>query len=873
MGILGLMLPFWAFAQQLTYENSQVPVIHPRSAWETPDLRKIFDWYPGQKKDEGKQPPPPYSSVERIVIHHTGGNVKGKDKIKVIREIFKYHTLTRGWGDIGYHFIVAQDGTIYEGRYGGNGVRGAHVFYDKKCENYNSGTVGIAVLGDFTETKPPDVVYESLARLVAWIAVSNNLKIGQMEKETHVWTYPIKDDQEKEASQRCDFTKGGFNATFTGPVVLGHNDIEKDTTCPGSIDIGKVRAKAQDLVKSFQSYLYGMVTEDGKKQYWSLENGFRTKVPNKVGKKVIMVKRKQLTYFPRAERPDLPSGSLVKGERKDRIYIISQGKKRPVLTQDILKERGLAGKKVHSLPARELAYFPTGKPVLFPEGTLLKVNKAPEVFLIKGEKRHHITAPAVMSQLGLDPEKIKVVSREVLEAHPKGDPLLLKEGSLVKGPTPNVYKIEKQKRRLIPSMKLFKTLGFDWGNIITLDSLQLSFYKQGPPMLYPDGNFLRDRLTDKVFYIKNGYKNWVKNKHVFKQLGGRWGKVKHLSHDYLSYYPEGVTLAAKNDLEKVSNLPPAGVKVSEAETKQEPSQGKQEPRHQPSIKKEDLQQQKIRVGLKRIPPGKVVKITADSSYNVYKQDLFVAKKSPHTVFKVKAGFGTDWKFAAYGNNPVFEILTYKDHPAWKPSLNDNKFQGAIEVKCPDKDNCWIINTLPVEDYLMGVAEALNSDSLEFLKAVAVAARSYALHYIIQEKKYPHLGFDLTNKASDQLYKGYGYHKRAPRVAKAVRETEGEILTYQGNIAIPAYCSDTGGVSKDACKVWGGKYCRKEFAYLRGGVEDPEGTSHNQAKIKASHQVGMSNAGARKMAELGASYREILEHYFPGTEIYDYSSRP
>jgi len=81
-----------------------------------------------------------------------------------------------------------------------------------------------------------------------------------------------------------------------------------------------------------------------------------------------------------------------------------------------------------------------------------------------------------------------------------------------------------------------------------------------------------------------------------------------------------------------------------------------------------------------------------------------------------------------------------------------------------------------------------------------------------------------------------------------------------------YSSDSGGVTKDACKVWGGYFCDASNAYLSGGVSDPEGTPHDPVKINASHGVGISAVGARKMADNGSSYIQILKHYYKGVEI-------
>ncbi len=59
-------------------------------------------------------------SVDRIVVHHTAETLEqaSADDMSVMRAIYAYHTRTRGWGDIGYQYIIGKDGTVYEGRTG-----------------------------------------------------------------------------------------------------------------------------------------------------------------------------------------------------------------------------------------------------------------------------------------------------------------------------------------------------------------------------------------------------------------------------------------------------------------------------------------------------------------------------------------------------------------------------------------------------------------------------------------------------------------------------------------------------------------------------------------------------------------------------------
>lgn len=226
-----------------------------------------------------------------------------------------------------------------------------------------------------------------------------------------------------------------------------------------------------------------------------------------------------------------------------------------------------------------------------------------------------------------------------------------------------------------------------------------------------------------------------------------------------------------------------------------------------------------------------------------------------------------YKFVPDNDNTIFEILSYKDTPAWKPSLNDNRFRGTLYLKpSADKKSLWVINELPLEDYLKGVAETVNGDPLEYRKAMALASRTYALFYIQEKIRYTGESFHLKNTSNDQLYKGYNFEERAYDVVEAVEATSGEIITYADKPIIAAYSSDSCGTTKDARKIWGSFF--NDHPYLWGGVEDPEGTVHHEAcpNFTAAHGTGISAAGAREMARQGSSYQEILKHYYPGIKI-------
>lgn len=96
----------------------------------------------------------PFSQfVDGFVVHHTTGQHLGRDDSPAwVRAIQRYH-MSKGWSDIGYHFLVDQFGNVFEGR--GWGVTGAH------ASGRNGDTIGVAFLGDGSG-QVPDVVFKTL---------------------------------------------------------------------------------------------------------------------------------------------------------------------------------------------------------------------------------------------------------------------------------------------------------------------------------------------------------------------------------------------------------------------------------------------------------------------------------------------------------------------------------------------------------------------------------------------------------------------------------------------------------------------------------------------------------------------------------------
>lgn len=138
--------------------------------------------------------------VKQIVVHHTAqeAQIDGRTGLEKMRALYEYHANNRGWGDVGYHYIIDDSGKIYEGRSGGDYVVGGHAY----CNNV--GTIGVAMMGNFEMEKPTNAQLKSLKWLLDHL--STKYKIHPEATIAH-------------RGKRM-------------PTIVGHNDLIP-TICPG----------------------------------------------------------------------------------------------------------------------------------------------------------------------------------------------------------------------------------------------------------------------------------------------------------------------------------------------------------------------------------------------------------------------------------------------------------------------------------------------------------------------------------------------------------------------------------------------------------------------------------------------------------------
>ncbi|XP_044753192.1 peptidoglycan-recognition protein LE-like [Coccinella septempunctata] len=110
------------------------------------------------------QPPlernPMKEPAKHVIICHsaTEGANTIAENILLVRLIQSFHMDSRKWSDIGYNFLIGDDGSVFEGR--GWNLVGAHT------RQYNSVSLGICFIGTFSRHKPSQNAMTNAKKLI-----------------------------------------------------------------------------------------------------------------------------------------------------------------------------------------------------------------------------------------------------------------------------------------------------------------------------------------------------------------------------------------------------------------------------------------------------------------------------------------------------------------------------------------------------------------------------------------------------------------------------------------------------------------------------------------------------------------------------------
>lgn len=831
------------------------------------------------------------SKIRKIIVHHTA-TTKDLDNPKAaIRAIYNYHAVTRGWGDIGYNYIIDQQGRVYEGRAGGEKVVGAH------AGKANIGSIGIGLLGDYDADEIPYPALQSLINLI----------------DTKTELYNLSPDG---------------RSRFRGkviPNIIGHRDVEA-STCPGQYLYAKLPVIRELLANDRYWGKVALCHPEETSPGGGVSNDDSSECPIDTPEKFDFFEvsdREPLVLDPSSQTQiTLKLKNTGTETWNNQTFLVAnqnpKNENRITFTRVGENQSNIASLQENQVRPGQIGTFTIEIQSSLKSG-LVSFDVTP-IFNGSKKTRRYLDLPIYIKLPTLDYQLIKTVQKpeRTLAPGQKTEALIqLKNLSNIPwhrdDPFPIHLGTDHPRDRLSPFTEKSARLGYLQEEIVEpnqIGTFKLEFTAPQAPGFYEE---YFTPVIEQVSWFQDQdlHFNFVVSGEEYKlefvsasqdtrfkrgETKSVWLKVRNVGDAIIT--PDGnkrLRLGViKNQrikttppiLEKAISPGQIGlIKLDVTAPRTTglyhlylwPRVSGQRLTDKPlyfqfrAVRKQDLEQtpEIIRVALSF--QGNPV-ITGDGDF-----DLYVNNQNLQTFTiddKVEVTYNDGQYFLKYsaaamvlGNYPRFvpasgtilEIDNFENRPAWNPALNDNRYRGLFEVRNVNNGSLTVINELPLEDYLKGLAEVSNIDPYEKIKAIVVAARSYAQHYLEPEnRKFPGKPYDASDDPSIfQKYSGYGYEIRSSKTVQAVEETVGEVVTYQGKLVKTPYFSQSNGRTLSGEEAFGWT----NTPWLQS-VEDP----YCEDLERRGHGVGMSGCGSKGAAEDGKTYQEILRYYYQGINI-------
>jgi len=859
-------------------------------------------------------------NVEKVIIHHSAGRSPScSEEEEFLKSIYRFHTVTRGWGDIGYNYVVGPcSGKIYEGRAGGFAVKGAH------AGKFNAKTIGIMVMGNFENDEVRPIVIDTLVDLVKYLG------------------------------EKYGFWPNGSSKIrgLNLPNVVGHKDVG-NTSCPGGnlySELSKVRTRASDgFVFPSKPYRtsgdYSDVVSPSRKESFSA--------------RPLMAGANQIFLQPgREEEVTIMFKNMGSRMWNDKTYIKVDGDSNGLTFNTKLGGSQIAKMKESTVAPMKVGTFKVkiragdglrSKEYKFNFLPVINgIYKSTEgeykfIVIILGDEKNtsrvdtseegieNIILDDLSDSSGLKMDEVKeaIQSTENLISKQQESPIFYKD---VDTKNPFYSYIEDLKKSGIMSgqsgyfaPKRELTRGEFAKILVVSKGLTLKETKRS----YADiagttfEKFIRTLQSNGVI---SGEKanfdpfRYITRAEVIKMVVNTFGLDGTTSYRYVdmrgNQFEEYVLKALANgiirqnqffhpnapitreEVTKIIALAREKSGISKVVSKQGTSQSVSSVATKTeSNKEETVSAIPERTNESMGPQVRLDLNFVDSYYEVTSDDLFAVYdnekllkgglKAGEVVSVLRTSNGMQVNIAGEmidRNGPIKfvpsngKIMELKNQNRLGKTPAYNRYRGGIELRVdPDvTSKMYAVNILPLEEYLYGLAEEPGNEPPEKIKTVIVMARSYIEYYRKHGGKFPDRKVDLkSDGGTSQYYLGYDFEIRHEAVKKIVDLTRGEVITYNGEAIRAPYFSKSGGHTFTP-GTEGNTWSAKSFPFaLRG--EDPWSCGKDLNYIKENgpvtcpselrgHGVGLSAFGARKMAEDGKGYKEIIKYFLTGVEF-------
>jgi hypothetical protein len=236
-----------------------------------------------------------------------------------------------------------------------------------------------------------------------------------------------------------------------------------------------------------------------------------------------------------------PDGMVLKERGSPDIWLIQEGKKRKFASRGVFLSR-YQESDIVSVRENDLDTYLEGKPIQFPQYSLVRVPTG-GIYLIVNDGKYAIPSKKIFRDIGFNPDEVITVQAQDVETIPTIGLLSSQHqspiGELVQdAQTGGVFFVNFGTKYPILERVVLQT-NFPRARIRRAKIEELNGYGTGDPVLFEDGTLVKTPLFPTVYMISNGQRRPIATQETFETLGFQWSAIILSNGDTLSRHPEG----------------------------------------------------------------------------------------------------------------------------------------------------------------------------------------------------------------------------------------------------------------------------------------------------------------------------------------------
>lgn len=268
---------------------------------------------------------------------------------------------------------------------------------------------------------------------------------------------------------------------------------------PGGVGGNYFFAKLWQEYFGRNKYPEGTVLRDKNDNLWLIKNGERRKyrsrstfLANNSLADAVSVSDKDLESYPKGPEIKFANYSLLKTPDAARYLVVNETIRR-IKDDETFRTLGFNPEELIDVAQSDLAAYEIGAPIgpraIFPTGAVVKVNGSPDLYWVVDGRKHYIPDESIY-KINFGGQPPIIIDTEQFENLFQGDPVMLKDGALVKSPDGKFFVISNKAKLLIEGVEDLVGL-FGKERLVRVTQVSqyvLDMHKTGDTLVYIDPN-------------------------------------------------------------------------------------------------------------------------------------------------------------------------------------------------------------------------------------------------------------------------------------------------------------------------------------------------------------------------------------------------